>query len=179
MPEYKNWDNVTIHHLLNHTSGIPNYYGSPLSYVKYYIRNIQPEEILSKYKDEPLLFSPGERFNYSNTNYILLGKIIEKVSNDTYINYLRTSILEPLGLFNTGYEPNTKSVQNLAKGYVLNNILEVAFFNPSNLYSAGGLYSTTEDLFTFVYNLDQEKLFNDFTSIKKSNGYYGYGISVT
>lgn len=176
-PEYENWEEVTVHQLLNHTSGIPNYYGSVSSYFKYFMSDITPEDILSTYQDKSLLFEPGQEFDYSNTNYILLGKIIEHVSNEDYITYLTTHIFEPLELENTGYEARPSSVKGLARGYALNNIIEVNYFNLSNLYSAGGLYSTVKDLYTFCSALDHDMLFNDKSKVKTSSAYYGYGLS--
>ena len=176
-PEYKEWKDITIHQLLNHSSGIPNYYQSPTDYIRYFSTHRTPEQIISRYQYTPLLFKPGTDFKYSNTGYIVLARIIEKVSGVTYIDYLSKNVLKPLGLTNTGYNENTYSVENLAKGYCFNMIVEVNGFNLSNLYGAGGLYSSTEDLFKFCKAMDEQKLYNDTLKVKTKSGYYGYGLS--
>ncbi|MCX8128755.1 MAG: beta-lactamase family protein [Clostridia bacterium] len=176
-PEYKGWEDVTIHNLLNHTSGIENYYESVIDHIRYFIAHNTPEKIISRFKDRPLLCKPGTDFNYSNTNYMILSAIIEKVSGDKYIDYLNKSIFTPSGLVNTGYEEDTSEVDNIAKGYCLNMIVEVTGFDLSNFYGAGGLYSSTEDLYRFFRNLDEKKLLNDTSKVKTNWGYhYGYGM---
>ncbi len=181
-PEYKGWEGITIHHLLNHTSGIQNYYKSVLDYARYFITHNTPEKIMSRFKETPLLFQPGTDYEYSNTNYIVLTGIIEMVSGDTYIDYLTKNIFSPLGLVRTGYNEHPDSVSNLAKGYLLNMVVEVNGFNLSNFYGAGGLYSTTEDLYQFLKSLDEHELINDAStvSVRAGSEYeYGYGMMFT
>lgn len=181
-PEYKGWEDVTIHHLLNHTSGIQNYYKSVLDYIRHFIPHNTPEKIMARFKETPLLFQPGTDYEYSNTNYMILTGIIEMVSGNTYIDYLTKNILDPLGLVRTGYSEHTDSVSNLAKGYMLDMIVEINGFNLSNLYGAGGLYSTTEDLYKFLKSLDMHELVNDASkvSVKAGSEYeYGYGMMFT
>ena len=176
-PEYKGWEDITIHHLLNHTSGIENYYGSPVSYARYFLGNKTPVQIISRFKNKPLLFEPGTDYSYSNTNYIMLGSIIEKVTDMTYVEYLNKNILKPINLKNTGYQRKTKSIVNIAKGYTLNMILEINGLNLSNLYSAGGLYSSSIDLYNFCKSLQKDKLLNDNTKTNvRDDLYYGYGL---
>ncbi len=180
-PEYKKWEDITIHNLLNHSSGIPNYYQSPTDYIKYFAFHKTPEQILSVYKNTDLLFKPGTEFKYSNTNYIALARIVEMISGQSYINFLNQNILEPLNMTSTGYEEKTGAVENMARGYALNMIVEVNGFNLSNLFGAGGLYSSTEDLFKFARALDHNKMVNDKTQIPTSKTNpnatrYGYGL---
>lgn len=180
-PDYKKWDDITIHNLLNHSSGIPNYYQSPFDYIKYFAFHKTPEQILSVYQNTDLQFKPGTEFKYSNTNYIALARIIEKVSGLSYIDFLDKNILGPLEMTSTGYEEKPNLVDNLARGYLLNMIVEVDGFNLSNLFGAGGLYSSTEDLFNFARALDQNKMVNDKTQIPTSEinpdaTCYGYGL---
>lgn len=178
-PEYKGWKDITIHQLLNHTSGIQNYYKSVLDFARYFFVHNTPEKIMARFKEKPLLFKPGTDYDYSNTNYMILTGIIEMVSGDKYIDYLKKNILNPLGLLSTGYDENTNSVNGLAKGYLLNMIVEVNGFNLSNFYGAGGLYSSTEDLYKFCKNLDEHKLVSDTSRVSvKANSeyYYGYGM---
>lgn len=176
-PAYQEWRDVKIRHLLNHTSGIVNYYRSALDYVKYFLFAQTPERIIAGVKNVPLLYKAGEAYNYSNTNYMILSGIIEKVSGKPYIDYLAESVIKPMGLTRTGYEPYPYKQENIAKGYCANMIVEVNGFNLSNFYGAGGLYSSTEDVFVFLQGVDENKLLNEEANAQVAGGYeYGYGL---
>jgi len=98
------WKNVTIHHLLTHTSGIPSYTDGP-RYEEHMRDKIgRPEEMLARFRDLPLEFRPGEKFKYNNSGYFLLGLLIEQVSGEKYEDYLRRNIFEPLQMADTGYD---------------------------------------------------------------------------
>lgn len=136
------WRSITIHQLLTHTSGLPD------SWEFYADRNkpgvsYEPDEIIGWFKDAPLDFQPGERFSYSNTGYLLLGCLIEEVSGQSYEEFLRQQLFEPLEMSNSGYAHDDAG---LAVGYTYNGY-EAAFINPTLAYAAGGLYSTVEDLY--------------------------------
>ena len=98
----KHWEGVTIHHLLTHTSGIPSYTGMP-SYPEEMMLPQSVEQMIDRFRDEPLEFEPGEKFQYSNSGYFLLGVIIENASGMSYEDYLGEALFEPLGLNETGY----------------------------------------------------------------------------
>ncbi len=147
------WKEITIHQLLTHTSGLPD------SWQFYADKNKQdarydPEEILGWFKDAPLDFQPGDRFSYSNTGYLLLGYLIEEVSGQQYEVFLEKHIFEPLEMTRTGYYG---AGDGLAKGYTYNG-LEAEFINPSLPYSAGGLYSTVEDMYRWDQSFYTEEL---------------------
>src|SRR5688572_31948493 len=91
------WKRLTLHHLLTHTSGIPNY-TSATDFTKSSRLAYTPEEIAATFRDRPLEFSPGEKYDYSNSNYLLLALIAEKVSGRSYDRILQTKLLDPLGL---------------------------------------------------------------------------------
>lgn len=176
-PDYLGWKNINIHHLLNHTSGIENYYSSPLDYAKYFLASQTPEKVMSKFKNSPLLYEAGEDYNYSNTNYMVLSSIIEQVSGKPYIDYLNETIIKSMGLRHTGYNEYPYQLENIAKGYCTNMIIEVNGFNLSNLYGAGGLYSTTEDIYKFLQAIDEERLLNNVAKTHiRDEFYYGYGL---
>jgi CubicO group peptidase (beta-lactamase class C family) len=176
-PDYQKWKEISTHNLLNHTSGIENYYNSPWAYAKYFLFPKTPEKILSGLKDAPLHFDAGKDYEYSNTNYIILSGIIEKASGKSYIDYLNENIFEPIGLSNTGYSEHPYKVENMAKGYCANMVIEINGFNLSNLYGAGGLYSTTEDVYKFLQAIDEERLLNEQTKMHvRDDYYYGYGL---
>lgn len=177
------WETITIHHLLTHTSGIPNFTDFP-DYSRTSATPSPPEETIDRFQDEPLDFQPGERWSYSNSGYILLGYIIERVSSQSYEEFLQENIFTPLQMTNTGYDHNQ---DDLAVGY--KSIFSKAdFIDMSIPYSAGGLYSTVDDL----YKWDQafytkqllpqdylDQIFAAHVAIPSSDGMaYGYGWMV-
>lgn len=186
LPDYPkaNGDKITIHHLLTHTSGIPNYTSAP-NFFKEKSRNpYSPEEFVKTFSSLPLEFTPGEKFNYSNSGYFLLGYIIEKVSVKTYEQYLQETILTPLKMVNTGYDHSDVILKNRAAGYEKQGkkIVNSAYLDMSLPYAAGSLYSTVEDLYLWDQALYTTKLLSEKSMeslfkayIKAGNGAYGYG----
>ena len=113
-------DRATVHHLLTHTSGIQNceeVHTDSTSLPDIYLDEISTDEILRKYCSGPQIAEVGSTFNYNNGDYIILGKIIEKVSNDSYQNVLKQRILVPLKMDETGLIVTSEDIQNLAQGY--------------------------------------------------------------
>src|SRR6185312_13767623 len=99
------WDKITIHNLLTHTSGLPNYTAQP-GFQALMRQAAAPKDVVALFRDKPLEFAPDSNWAYSNSNYFLLGLIIEKVSGQTYADFLRANILVPLHMDNTGYDLN-------------------------------------------------------------------------
>ncbi|MHC0439105.1 serine hydrolase [Flavobacterium sp. 3-210] len=189
LPDYpkENGDKITIHNLLTHTSGIPNYTASP-NFLKDKSRNpAKPEEFVKTFSSLPLEFTPGEKFNYSNSGYFLLGYIIEKITGKTYEQYLQEVILTPLKMTNTGFDHSEIIIKNRAAGYekegkILSN---ASFIDMSIPYAAGSLYSTVEDLYLWDQALYTNKLLSEKSMellfkpyIKAWDGSYGYGWGV-
>lgn len=187
LPDYpkETGNKITIHNLLTHTSGIPNYTSAP-NFLKDKSRNpYTPEDFIKTFNKLPLDFVPGEKFKYSNSGYFLLGYIIEKVSGKTYEQYLQEIILTPLKMANTGYDHFEVIIKNRASGYEKNgkNISNASFIDMSIPYAAGSLYSTVEDLYLW----DQALYTNKLLSAKSmdllfkpyittgGNDFYGYG----
>ena len=179
IPGYPNGDRITIRHLLTHTSGIPSYTASP-EIERDKRLPATPLQIIDRFKDEPLQFEPGTEFRYSDSGYVLLGYIVEKVSGLPYGEYLEKNIFGPLGMSDTGYDDAKKVLKNRASGYISRNgRLSNADFNDMGLpYAAGGLYSTAHDLYKWDRSLYGNGLVSDrskreiFTPYK--NG-YGFG----
>ena len=119
----ESWQSVTIHHLLCHQSGIPNYLDPkyltlPGGFRKISRTALTPTEIIRLIQDQPLEFAaPGTKIDYDNTGYALLGYVIEKVTGRKYDEELRQAILEPLGMKNTGYDTDTAVLPHRAEGY--------------------------------------------------------------
>ncbi|OXA82438.1 CubicO group peptidase, beta-lactamase class C family [Flavobacterium aquidurense] len=162
LPDYPkaNGDKITIHHLLTHTSGIPNYTSAPNFFKEKSRNSYSPEEFVKTFSSLPLEFTPGEKFNYSNSGYFLLGYIIEKISGKTYEQYLQETILTPLKMANTGYDHSDIILKNRAAGYEKQGkkIINSAYLDMSIPYAAGSLYSTVEDLYLWDQALYTTKL---------------------
>ncbi|MFQ5721449.1 MAG: serine hydrolase domain-containing protein [Candidatus Aminicenantales bacterium] len=118
IPDYPGGKKITIHHLLTHTSGIPNVNNFP----EYSRDSRFPQtldEIIKMFKDKPLMFEPGEKYSYSNSNYNLLAYIIEKVSGVSYGEFLRKNIFQTLEMNETGHHGEASAIiKNLASGYM-------------------------------------------------------------
>jgi CubicO group peptidase (beta-lactamase class C family) len=189
LPDYpkKNGDVITLHHLLTHSSGTPNMTSFP-GFVKDIMRNsYSPVQLVKLFADSTLQFKPGERFDYSNSGYILLGYIIEKVTGKSYEQVLQENILTPLKMNNTGYDHNRALLKNRASGYEKKGWIYVNanFIDMSVPYAAGSLYSTVEDLSLWDQALYGKQLLRKenmdllFTKhIPSGGGHYGYGWNI-
>lgn len=176
------WAPITIHHLLTHTSGIPNFTSFP-DYVKTMMLPSPPPESIKRVLDKPLDFDPGTKFNYSNSGYVILGLIVEKASGMSYAEYLRTRIFEPLGMKDTGYDNDRTLIPNRAAGYERGplGLRNAAFIDMTIPHAAGALYSTTLDLMKWDAGLAAGKLLtpeNYERYFKPALNNYAYGWSV-
>lgn len=141
LPE--SWEPVTVLHLLNHTSGIPSYTEDP-SWWPRQGENLSPSTLLDTYaKPRPLAFAPGTAWAYSNSNYLLLGQLIEAVTGQDFGTALRVRFLDPLGLTRTGYGEGFSA--RLAAGH-LEDRRPAPEISTTQLFSAAGLVSTVDDL---------------------------------
>ena len=157
IPDFPNGDRITLHHLLTNTSGIPDIVNIP-SIMKSVRTGIPVEMLVDKLGRQPLEFEPGERFDYSNSGYIILGRIIEKVSGLSYENYLIKNLFEKAGMTNTGFDHVERVLKHRASGYSLseNGLSNADFFDMSLFFACGCLYSTVEDLYKWNKALDEE-----------------------
>jgi CubicO group peptidase (beta-lactamase class C family) len=176
-------DKVTVYHLLTHTSGIPSFTNFK-DYQQIKMNPFSGEKLIAWLKDKPLEFTPGEKFNYNNSGYFLLGYMIEKVSGKSYEQYLKENIFEPLGMKNTGYDHNKEIMKNRAAGYTAKGkeIENAEFIDMTVPGGAGALYSTAEDLYLWDRALYTEKLVKKSTLEKiytpfKSNYAWGWVVN--
>jgi len=114
--DYPRGDEISLYHLLTHTSGIQNYTQKDGFWIRSKIP-IEPDSLINQFKYDSLEFSPGENWQYSNSNYFLLGQIIEKVSGKTYAEYLNCTFFVPFGMKNTGVHDMFEVYDNAASGY--------------------------------------------------------------
>src|SRR5436190_2553899 len=176
------WDKITIFHVLTHTAGIPNFTNFP-DYAKLEPFATTPADLVARFRDKPLEFQPGEKWNYSNSGYVLLGYLIEKITGDKYEKFVRENIFTPLGMKDSGYDSNSAVISHRAAGYVFrNNVFENAgFVHISVPQGAGALYSTTEDLLKWEQGLFGGKVLQaasleKMTTPVKSD--YAFGLAV-
>ncbi len=179
---------VTIRHLLNHTSGIPSYTGLDEFWKKHSSRDLTDEEMLELVRDRPFDFEPGERFLYNNTGYYLLGMIIAKVTGRTYADALHVHLLEPLGLEETRYDMNMDIVPHRARGYTISpiglaNAQPIGMRNPG---AAGGLIATAADVLRWqqllvsgsvVSDESYQKMIEPTRLADGSTENYGFGLA--
>ncbi|HEY0055653.1 MAG TPA: serine hydrolase domain-containing protein [Pedobacter sp.] len=165
---------VTVHQLLSHTSGIPDFV-DPSTVSEKEMTGAWFVDQLNKIKTD---FAPGTGFKYANSTYVLLAHIIEKVTGRSYEKNLKSNILNKCGMSQSGSVADGKQLRGIAKGYVKNgNVLVEAFSKPGVFKGAGSIYSTVEDLFKFDQALYTEQLISSKYKemIFSSQGAYGYG----
>lgn len=194
LPDYPNRevaDKVTIHQLLTHTSGMGLYWNEKFMQQRDKLLTVAAH--LPLFVNDPLSFPPGEKFQYSNSGYVVLGSIIERVSGQDYYNYVQEHIYKPAGMTNTGFYEPGKEIPNLAIGYSkmgldgkpLAEVRDNTNTREIRGGPAGGGYSTVEDLVKFHMALRSYKLLNEeYTKLVTTGkveaggpmGRYGYGF---
>ncbi|MFC1636609.1 serine hydrolase [Planctomycetota bacterium] len=182
------WKAITIHHLLTHTSGIPDFVSFP-EYMDHSRLPHSLDETIGLFKYKPLRFTPGARFEYSNSGYVLLGFIIETITGQLYGDFLRQNIFDPLGMSNTGYDSNRTIILDRADGYKRENgiLLNADHIEMDTPHAAGALYSTVEDMFLWDRALYTDQLvsletldaiFTPYEFDSWYGSYYGYGWNI-
>jgi len=153
------WKPVTIHHLLTHTSGIKNFTDLP-AWMPTMMMPRTHEQMVALFRDLPLEWTPGENYGYSNSGYLLLGLVIEKITGKKYEMVLQSSILTPVGMSDTGYDRSGTVVSRRASGYTGqgNAVVNARPVDMEQTFGAGSLYSTVEDLLKWDQVLYTEKL---------------------
>lgn len=186
---------ISIHHLLTHSSGIPDYfdeetmedYSSLWDDIPMYLVK-GPKDFLPKFQNEKMKFHPGDKFSYSNAGFIVLGLIVEEQSGMSFTEYIEKNIFEPCGMRGSGYFSLDKLPRNTAYGYIEDK-LDGEW--KTNIYSIpiiggpdGGAFVTAQDMISFWKGLFENRLLQEeFTQIllkpyisTGDDGYYGYGI---
>lgn len=171
-PEYPNGERITIYHLLSHTSGIPNWWEGelPSDAPEDFPMCSEPHRYLQRMTTASL-FEPGEFYKYSNSGYVLLGEIIEKISGHTYERFVADRIFTPAGMQSTQMEYIERPSSSWVQGYVGG---EGATFSNPEVYhmpfSAGGLRSTATDLLNFLNALLAGRIISD-TLVQQMTSY--------
>jgi CubicO group peptidase (beta-lactamase class C family) len=153
LPGYPHGDEITIYQLLNHTSGIPDY--EFLESTMVYRNAVSLDALMAKFSDLPFDYTPGSQFKYSSSGYVILTAIIEKVSGQSYADYLAEHIFQPLGMEATRYDNADTILPGRASGYTWDGDAyhNAEFFDMSNAAGAGGLVSTVGDMYKWDHAL--------------------------
>ena len=177
---------ITIEHLLTHTSGLKEVTETEDFFSTLTKVGCEPEKLVNYFKDHPLSFEPGSKFQYSNSGYHLLGLIIEKVSGQDYANYMKTEIFEEADMKNTLVDDGSQIIKNRASGYEKNNeeLVNSSYIDMSIPFSAGNILSTAEDINKWYKTLFEFKIISKQSLEKAHTPYilndgqksnYGYG----
>jgi len=186
LPEYRKdvGDKVTIHQLLNHTSGIPSYTGLPGFFQDVSRNPYMVDAFVKKYASNDLEFEPGSKYSYNNSGYFLLGAIVEKVAGKSYEQVLKEKIFDPLGMKNTGYDHYDTIIENRAAGYqkTADGYTNAPYLDMSIPYAAGSMYSTVEDLYLWDQALYMDRVLSAASKdlmYKPNLENYAYGWVIT
>jgi len=187
-------EEITIHHLLTHTSGVPDYFDEDvmddfeelwITRPMYHIKS--PKDFLPMFQDEQMKFTPGESFHYNNAGYILLGLIVEQASKMEFTQYVQEHIFKKAGMMDSGYFSFDALPSNTALGYI--DLPDGSW--KTNIYSLpvkggsdGGAYVTTDDMSKLWKTLLGQLLLKEESLNKlltphvqvNETGYYGYGV---
>ncbi len=179
----RNWEAVTVRHLLSHSSGIADHFGD-LKAVPVGATVDELRRVLSTVpSDEPLRFAAGSAYAYNNFNYVLLGAILEKVVGTPWDTIVQRWIAAPLGLTATAYDDVYAVMDDRVRGYERSDTLGLRNidYDDHAAYAAGGLLSTTGDLFRWSQAMLNGRLFNTrlvAESLQPIHGDYGYGWQI-
>ena len=183
LPDYRKdtGDRITVHQLLNHTSGIPNYTSVPNFFKEDSRDAYTPADFVKKFAVGDLEFEPGTKFNYNNSAYSILGAIIEKVTGKSYAQVMQENIFTPVGMKNSGYDTHSALIPKRATGYTKTRkgYINADYLDMSIPYAAGSLYSTAEDLYLWDQALYGDKILSAKSKelmFKPNLENYGYGI---
>ncbi len=162
IPDYPRGDEVTLHHLLTHTSGIHSFTSKP-DFMQQVTNAITTEALIKSFQNDPFDFDPGAKWLYDNSGYVLLGYIVEKVSGKTYETFLRENFFQPLGMTNTGVYRSDLALTHEAIGYGYKDgkFDRAVNWDMSWAGGAGALYSTVEDLFRWNEGLFNGKVLSE------------------
>lgn len=188
IPDYPtHGQKITVHHLLNHTSGIKSY--TSMKKLFAVARNdMNPLELIKFFKNEPMDFNPGEKYKYNNSAYIILGYIIEQTSGITYADYIQKNIFDKLNMSNSTYASHSKIIKKRASGYHNRGGYQNAMYISHTLpYAGGSLMSSIDDLnlwqqaLTANLLLKKKTVQKAYTNYTLNNGEkinYGYGWNI-
>ena len=185
LPDYPQGDKISIQNLLNHTSGIYNYTNDiDDNDTTIVCHPVSKKRVLEVFENKPLAFKPGKYFQYCNSGYFLLGMIIEKITGMSYQSAVRQMIFTPLQMNHSGFDFKNLKSDNKTQGYVQLNkdSSKINYTVDSTVYfSAGSMYSATNDMLQFAKAISNQELLNDEswkTAFTPGKGNYGCGFRI-
>lgn len=190
LPDYPmHGDTITIRELLNHTSGIPNYTDLGDKFWSKSRLDLSHQQLLYLFENEPLDFPPGTKWSYSNSGYYVLGMVIEKLSDESYADYLQKNLFDPLGLSHTYYCRNQPLIEHRAEGYATDagHLVNDEPLSMTSPFSAGALCSTIGDLVRWTARLHGGRVvspasYHEMTTPPKlpdgKDTGYGFGLGI-
>lgn len=185
IPDYPSGNIITIKHLLTHTSGIKDFTKmKTISEIAQ--KEMSPKAMVDFFKNEPAVFNPGEKFEYNNSGYVVLGYIVELASGTTYADFIQKNIFEKAGMNNSHYASDRKVILNRAYGYhkKSDGFVNKTMINFSVPFSSGSLMSTVSDMLKWQQALNQHVLldsvqlnraFKKYTLNNNEEIAYGFG----
>ena len=180
------WRKVTLRQLLNHTSGIPSYTDLGAKWAKRWREDMLPDSLLAFTTQDTMNFSPGSKWRYNNTGYVLLGMILDKLSGQPYPRYLQEQFFKPLGLMSTMYCYPQPIIKQRAHGYTRmgKQLVNADYLSMTQPYSAGALCSTGSDLVKWTRALHSGAIVRSasFSQMTTPIGaampsHYGFGLA--
>ena len=189
LPDYPTHGHtITIANLLSHTSGIVDCQYTP-SYDTTSLREVTTQELIEFFENCPMSFAPGEQYRYSNSGYILLGAIIEKLTGKSYAEFIQTAIFDELAMTNSFYD-GTQIILNRARGYQgeKNNYSNANYISMTHAHAAGALLSTVDDMALWSKALfggellsksSLKKMTTDFLLNNNQPAGYGFGLAIS
>ena len=180
-PTIPNAENITLHHMMTHTSGLRDYIVKEDS-LAYWLKDpVSTNEIIFEIIRQGISFSPGDSLDYSNSAYYLLGKILEKKQGKPFHQILEDNILKPLQLKQTFAIHPDSDISKVEKSYLKKKdkwkIIDEFYF--PNAFSAGCLVSSATDLNRFITAVVAEELISEYTlqnMLPKKDKFFGHGI---
>ena len=160
LPDYPTHGrHITVEHLLTHTSGIKSYTALP-EWLGMWRQDMTVQQLIDLSKAEPMLFDPGERFDYCNSGYVLLGAVIEAVSGESYEQFLTRNVFEPLGMTHTCYDHTAAVIPGRVCGYEKgeDGYRNAPYLSMTQPYAAGSLASSVDDLLVWDQALHPDVL---------------------
>ena len=177
---------ITIKHLLTHTSGIKSYTGMKEWTTEFRKMDFTPEEFIEFFKNRPMDFKPGKEYRYNNSAYFILGHIIEVISGMTYEQYIDSNFFKPLEMKSSYYGSNSRIIKDRAHGYEKREgkYINAELLSMSQPYAAGSLMSTVDDLYKWynavmedkvISKISRKEAHSTFTLNDGEKTGYGYG----
>jgi CubicO group peptidase (beta-lactamase class C family) len=185
IPDYPNGDHITIHHLLTHTSGIKDF--TKMKSIKDIAqKEMTPKMMVDFFKNESPDFLPGDKWDYNNSGYVVLGYIIELASGEPYEDFIKNKIFKIAGMYHSKYASDRAIIYDRANGY---HKKESGYVNKTSInysvpFSSGAIMSTTQDMLKWQNALNQNLLLKNENNVKAFRKYklnngdeftYGYG----